>query len=625
MAAVNIAVPPAPLRHVPLGPLDVTLEHGAGGVAYVRSQHRLADYPDRLTDRLDHYARENPDGVFIAERDASGGWRRVTYGEALAAAKAIGQALLDRGLSADRPLLILSGNDVDHALFGLAALYVGVPYAPISPAYSIVSFDHGKLRYIVDLLRPGLVFVADGAAYQRAIAAVVPLATELVVKRNPPPRRPATDFADLLATTPTAAVTAANRAVGPDTIAKFLYTSGSTGWPKGVINTERMLTSNQVMLRTVIAVMQEEPPVLVDWLPWNHTFGGNHNVGLVLYNGGSLYIDGGRPTPDGIGETARNLREIAPTIYFNVPKGFEMLLPHLRADKELRENFFSRLKLNFFAAAGLPQPVWQALDEIAVATCGERILMLTGLGATESAPFAMACDRNTTRSGHVGVPVPGLELKLAPVGDKFEARFRGPNVTPGYWRQPELTAKAFDEEGFYRTGDALRFADRNDLRQGFAFDGRLAEDFKLSSGTRVSVGPLRARLLDQLAPFVRDAVIAGVDRDDVGALIFPDIGACRSFCRELAADAPLAAVLAHPTLRDGLRQRLATLAAEAPGSSTHVARAILLEDPPSIDAHEMTDKGSINQRAVLANRAALVEKLYADPTGPEVIAIGGAG
>ena len=623
MPSVNIAVPPAPLRHVPLGALDVRLEPGAGGAVYIRSQHPLPDYPDRLTDRLDHYAREAPDRVFIAERDASGGWRRVTYREALATAKAIGRALLDRGLSAERPLLILSGNDVDHALLGLAALYVGVPYAPVSPAYSIVSFDHGKLRYIVDLLRPGLVFVADGAAYARAIGAVVPLATELVIKRNPPPGRPATDFAELLATSPTAEVAAANRAVGPDTIAKFLYTSGSTGWPKGVINTQRMLCSNQVMLRTVIAVMQEEPPVIVDWLPWNHTFGGNHNVGIVLYNGGSLYIDGGRPTPDGIAETVRNLREIAPTLYFNVPKGFEMLLPHFRADRVLRENFFSRLKLNFFAAAGLPQPIWQALDEIAVATCGERILMLTGLGATESAPFAMSCDRNTTRSGHVGVPVPGMELKLAPVGDKLEARFRGPNVTPGYWRQPELTAKAFDEEGFYRTGDALRFIDRNDLSQGFAFDGRLAEDFKLSSGTRVSVGPLRARLLDQLAPLVRDVVIAGVDRDDVGALIFPDILACRSLCRELAGDASVAAVLAHPVLRDDLRRRLTALAAEAPGSSTHVARAILLAEPPSIDAHELTDKGSINQRAVLANRAALVEGLYADPPAPDVIAIGG--
>jgi len=622
MASVNIALPTAPLRHVTLGALDVDIESGAGGILYVRSKLPLPAYPDRLTDRLDTHARETPDRVFIAERDASGGWRQVTYAQALASAKAIGQALLDRGLSPERPLVILSSNDVDHALLGLAALYVGVPYAPISPAYSIVSFDHGKLRYIVDLLRPGLVFVADGAAYARAIAAVVPPATELVVTRNPPPGRPATDFADLLATTPTAAVAAANRAVGPDTIAKFLYTSGSTGWPKGVINTERMLTANQVMLRTVIAVMQEEPPVIVDWLPWNHTFGGNHNVGLVLYNGGSLYIDGGRPTPDGIAETVRNLREIAPTLYFNVPKGFEMLLPHFRADKELRENFFRRLKLNFFAAAGLPQPVWQVLDEIAVATCGERILMLTGLGATESAPFAMSCDRNTTRSGHVGVPVPGLELKLAPVGDKLEARFRGPNVTPGYWRQPELTAQAFDEEGFYRTGDALRFVDPNDLRQGFAFDGRLAEDFKLSSGTRVSVGPLRARLLDRLAPLVRDVVIAGVDRDDIGALIFPDVGVCRSACGELAADTPVVAVLAQPAVRSAFRKRLGVLATEAPGSSTHVARALLLAEPPSIDAHEMTDKGSINQRAVLANRAALVEALYADPPGPEVIMLG---
>jgi feruloyl-CoA synthase len=615
-----VTTPPTPLRPVSLGPLDVTLDRRPDGTVHVRSSHPLPAYPDRLTDRLDLFARAAPDRTFIAERQPNGEWRRVTYAEALSQARAIGQALIDRGLSPERPVVILSGNDVEHALLGLAALYVGVPYAPISPAYSIASADFGKLRTIFDLLTPGLVFAADGAAYATAVAAVVPPSVELVVTRNRHPERAATPFADLAATRPSSAVGLANRAVGPDTIAKFLYTSGSTGWPKGVINTQRMLTSNQVMLRTVLAVLQEEPPVIVDWLPWNHTFGGNHNVGLVLYNGGSLYIDGGRPTPEGIRETVRNLCEIAPTLYFNVPKGFEALVPHLRSDADLRRNYFSRLKLNFFAAAGLAKPIWDALDEIALAHCGERILMLTGLGATESAPFALSCDRNTTRSGQVGLPVPGVALKLAPVDGKLEARLKGPNITPGYWRQPDLTQRAFDEEGYYRLGDALRFVDPDDPAKGFAFDGRITEDFKLSSGTFVSVGPLRARLLDRLAPYVRDVVIAGIDRAEPGALIFPDLAACRS-ATDLPTSAPTAAVLADARVRAAFRDRLRSLAGEATGSSTMVRRAILLSEPPSIDANEVTDKGTINQPAVLTRRAALVEALYVTPSPPEVIAL----
>jgi feruloyl-CoA synthase len=610
-----------PVRHVALGSLDVVFERRPGGVIRVRSPRDLDPYPDRLTDRLVHWAAEAPDRTFVAEREPSGAWRRVSYAETLALVRRIGQGLLDRGLSAERPLAILSGNDIEHALLGLAALYAGIPYAPISPAYSTVSTDHGKLRHILDLLTPGLVFAADGAAYGRAIATVVPPDTEVVVTTHPPASRHATLFASLAETRATPAVEAAHRAVGPDTIAKILFTSGSTGWPKGVINTQRMLTSNQVMLRTVLSVLQEAPPVIVDWLPWNHTFGGNHNVGLVLYNGGSLYIDAGRPTPVEILHTVRNLREIAPTIYFNVPKGYEMLLPHLHDEPDLAKNFFSRLKLTFFAAAGMPKPVWDALDEIAMKTCGEQILMLTGLGATESAPFALSCGRDNSRSGHVGVPVPGVELKLVPNEGKLEARLRGPNITPGYWRQPELTARAFDEEGFYRLGDALRFIDPENPEMGFAFDGRIAEDFKLATGTWVSTGPLRARLIDLMAPHVRDVVIAGLDRDEVTALVFPDIAACRALCPDLGLEAPIAVVLADKRVRAAFREALAALAAEATGSSKRIARAILLADPPSIDAREMTDKGSINQGAVLTNRAALVEELYGTPHSPRVITL----
>jgi feruloyl-CoA synthase len=413
----------------------------------------------------------------------------------------------------------------------------------------------------------------------------------------------------------------AHRGVGPDTIVKILLTSGSTGMPKGVINTQRMWSSNQEMVRSCLAVCAEEPPVIVDWLPWNHTFGGNHNVGLVLYNGGSLYIDDGRPMPGGIEETVRNLREIAPTIYFNVPKGYEALIPYFHNEPELCKRFFSRLKLMFYAAASLSQPVWDELEDLSFRTCGERIRMVTALGATETAPLALFGGKEVNRAGMVGVPVPGVELKLVPAEGKLEARLRGPNIMPGYWRQPELTREAFDEEGFYRLGDALRIADPEDIKKGFLFDGRIAEDFKISTGTWVSVGPLRVEFLTHCAPYVRDVVIAGHDRDYVTVLIFPDVSACRGLCHDLNENPSVRDVLASAPVRAKFRALLEELARDSTGSSHRIVSAILLEDPPSIDAHEITDKGSLNQRAVLEHRAALVDELYSTPPSARIIAI----
>ena len=357
----------------------------------------------------------------------------------------------------------------------------------------------------------------------------MPIGIEIVTTANPLGSRPTTSFADLLMTEPTAAVDAAHAKVGPDTIAKFLFTSGSTGYPKGVINTQRMLCSNQAMASAGLRFVRDEPPVIVDWLPWNHTFGSNHNFNLVLDNGGSLYIDEGKPLPGAIAATVRNLKEIAPTIYFNVPKGFEALLPYLRADAELRKNFFSRLKVLFYAGASLQQYAWDELQELSVATCGERVIFLSSTGSTETSPLAIACNWDFPRPGNIGVPPPGVELKLVPNEGKLECRFRGPNITPGYWRRPDLTKDAFDEEGFYKIGDALKFVDPNEPSQGLLFDGRLAEDFKLASGTWVSAGALRAQFVDHCAPLVRDAVIAGADRDDIAVLVFPDIEACRKF------------------------------------------------------------------------------------------------
>jgi feruloyl-CoA synthase len=416
----------------------------------------------------------------------------------------------------------------------------------------------------------------------------------------------------------------ANAAVSADTIVKVLFTSGSTAFPKGVINTQRMWTSNQELVRTVLPFSAEDPPVLCDWLPWNHTFAGNHDVGWVLYNGGSYYIDDGRPTPAGMEASVRNLEDVRPNVYLNVPRGFEALLPFLRGRAGFRRRFFSRLKMFYYAGANLSQPVWDELQRLAVETCGERIVVFTGLGSTETAPAAMFPGREIPQAGFVGFPGPGVELKLVPCGEKLEMRLRGPGITPGYWRQPELTRAAFDQEGFYRIGDALRYYQPGDESQGFVFDGRIAEDFKLATGTWVSAGPLRARFLALCQPWAQDVVIAGHDRDYVSALIFPGAEACRALCPELPVTVPLSEVLSAAAVRAKFQSLLDQLAAEAAGSSGRIARAILLEDPPSLDAHEVTDKGSLNQAAVLRNRAALVEELYApEPSARVMVSRGG--
>lgn len=610
---------PHPLRAISFGDPDVAIERRDDGAIYLRPKRQLTDYPTRITDRLHHWADAAPDRVFMAER-AGAGWRRLTYAELLRATRHIASALLSRRLSAERPVVILSGNAIDHALVAFGALYAGVPFCPVSPAYSLVSKDFGKLAYLMKLLTPGLVFADDAAKFSAALAATVPDDAEIVASRGGLPGRDVTRLSDLLATPEHERLDAAHDAIGPGTIAKFLLTSGSTGNPKAVINTQAMLCANQVMLRETLAFLKDEPPVIVDWLPWNHTFGGNHNFGLTLYNGGSMYLDAGKPVPGGIEETVRNLREISPTVYFNVPKGYEQLLPYLRDDASLRGKFFARLHAMFFSGAALSPHIWNGLDELAVAETGFRVPMLTGLGATETAPFFMSVKPSTSRSGHVGLPVSGNEAKLVPNNGKLEVRARGPNVTPGYWRQPELTRAAFDEEGFYKFGDALKPIDPDDLHAGFDFDGRIAEDFKLASGTWVSVGPLRARVIAACAPLLRDVVIAGINRDEVAAILIPDPDGCRLINPDLAAD-DAATVAADPGIRAALRERLQRLLAAATGSSTRIARAMLLDAPLSIDRGEVTDKGSINQRAVLEHRAGLIEELYAEPPSPRVIAL----
>ncbi|HEY6461052.1 MAG TPA: feruloyl-CoA synthase [Polyangiaceae bacterium] len=583
----------------------------------LRSPVPLASYARSVGDVLARWAREAPERAFLAERadaGARGGWRTVTYAQALAAARSLGQALLDRGLDRTRPLLVLSGNGIDHALLSLAAMHVGVPVAPVSTAYSLVAKDPAKLRALAAILAPGAVYAEDGAAYGRALA-TLDLGVPCLVSRNADAvsaassrsRSGSTPIAvdEALRTTPTRAVDDAFAAIGPDTVAKILFTSGSTGTPKGVVNTQRMLCSNQQAIAQTWPFLADRPPVVVDWLPWSHTFGGNHNFFMVLWHGGTLYVDAGKPAPGLFDETLRNLRAISPTLYFNVPRGFDLLASALETDAAFAEHFFAELDLLFYAAAALPQSTWVRLEEASARARGRgtKVTMVSAWGATETAPLVTQVHFPIDRAGVIGLPAPGCELAFVPVGNKLEMRVRGPCVTPGAWGPGgTIEPNATDERGFYPTGDAGMLEDDAAPERGVVFGGRIAENFKLASGTWVHVGELRVAVVAACAPLVADAVVAGHDRDDVGLLVFPAPGA--------------------GDVRDRLRDRLAAFNASRPGTSTRVARALVLTEPPSIDAGEITDKGYLNQRAVLDRRAALVERLYAGASDdPEVVRI----
>ncbi len=601
-------------RALTFGVTRVTLRDGQGGVQYLRAEKDLPAYAQRLSDRLQQWARTKPEQTFMARREKladgrTGDWIRLTYAQAWASARSIAQGLIDRGLSQERPVAILSENDLEHAQIALGCLVAGVPFVPVSPPYSLVSQDYGKLRHVLKTVTPGLVFAADAARYGKAITAAVGADVEVVLTAGTIEGRATTRFADLIATPATDAVDRAMQATGPDTLVKFLFTSGSTKMPKAVINTQRMWCANQEQMAASMPVLAQEPLVLVDWLPWNHTFGGNHNFGMVVYHGGTLYIDDGKPTPALMGETLRNLREIAPTVYFNVPTGFEAIAHAMKTDDVLRKNLLSRLQMCFYAGAALAQPIWDSLFESQEREIGERIVMGTGLGMTESGPFAIFVTNPHVRSGDLGVPTPGMELKLVPVDGKVEVRYRGPNVTPGYWRMPAETKESFDEEGFFCTGDAVKWIDEGNIHLGLKFDGRIAEDFKLATGTFVSVGPLRAKVIAAGAPYIQDVVLTGLNLKEVGAMVFPT-AAVRQLAG-LEASASLADVLASAPVRAHFQKVVDELARGATGSANRIARLCLLSEPPTIDLGEVTDKGSINQRAVLTHRAAIVDALHA--------------
>ncbi len=606
-------------RKIPsFAPAEIEVEHLQGGGLILRSPMKLEPYPANICSYLVEWAEKAPQRTFLAERTEQGDWRRVSYQEALTSTRALAQALLDSGVSTDRPVMILSGNGIENGLLQLAAMFAGLPVSPVSPAYSLMSQDFGKLKWVFELARPGLVFVDNGELYEKALSALNLDGVKLVVKHNAPRGFDTVNISEMLATTPTSAVDTAFSAVEKDTVAKILFTSGSTGMPKGVINTQRMMCSNQQAIAQIWPFITERPPVLVDWLPWNHTFGGNHNFNMILRNGGTLYIDAGKPVPGLFDTTIENLRDVAPTIYFNVPRGFQMLAPYLEQDAALRDHFFSQLDTIFYAAAALPQDIWERFEALSVASLGTTISMTSAWGLTESAPLATGVHFRIDKAGVIGLPVPGSELKMLPNAGKLELRLRGPNMTPGYLRRDDLTQEAFDDDGFYKTGDAGKFADPEDPAKGILFDGRVAEDFKLLTGSWVNTGMVRIAAISACTKIIQDAVVTGHDRDQIGLLIVPNLEGILKLVGGSPEDSTLD-MLSHELVRKTLQNDLATYNRSNPASSKRIARVLLLAAPLDIDAGEITDKGYINQRAVLDRRQALVEKLYSEDA--EVILI----
>ena len=617
------AVPTAPFKHIDFLERAIDTERRADGTIILRQRIPLDPIQRSIPLYLARWARERPDQTWLAQRRGpERKWLEVTYAQGKAIVDSLTQAILDMKLSTDRPITILSGNSIEHALLTQAGMQAGIPVAPVSPAYSMMSTDHAKLRYIFDLIKPGVVMVQDGAAFSRALAAL-DLSDVIVIHVDRAPEGIASRaWSDLVATRPTAAVEQAIAAVGPKTVGKLLFTSGSTGMPKAVINTQEMMCANVVMGQMTRKRKESDPRMVVlDWLPWNHTMGGNAGFHALLADGGTLYIDDGRPVPGMFEETLRNLREVSPTSYSNVPAGYAVLATALENDEALAKSFFKNLAILGYGGATLPDDLYLRMQRLAVKYTGNRIVFFTGWGSTETAPTATSTYWATERVGLIGLPHPGVELKMVPAGPKYEMRIRSIIVTPGYYRQPDLTAKAFDEEGYYKIGDAGTFVDPEDPTKGLIFAGRVVEDFKLTSGTFVHVGSLRVAAIAAASPVVQDALVAGQDKEFIGLLAWPNLEACRLLAGKV--EAPLSELVHDPKIKEHLRQTLHTHNKTSGGSSMRIARVMLMTEPPSIDGNELTDKGYINQRAALERRNALVERLYAAKPDEDVIVIEG--
>ncbi len=593
---------------------DVDMRRDADGTVRLASNMPIGAYDAQIGIWLRRWATAAPKRLFLAERDDEGDWREMTYGAARTAVDRLSQALLERGLDAARPLAILSEKSIDHALFGLAAMQVGIPVVPISPSYSLIPQAVDRLLHAVERAAPAMIYVEDGPPFERALGAILRPDRAVVHGRRPPVGVPSTHLAALAETEVTADVDRAFDAVAPDDVAKILFTSGSTGVPKAVPNTHRMMCSNQQALAQLFTFYEDAPPVVVDWQPWHHAGGANYNFNMVLRNGGSYYIDLGKPTAEAIGVTVENLRAVSPTAHFNVPRGYAMLIPYLEADAELRDGFFRRLDVIVYSAASLPPELWARLEALSVAARGVRVPMISAWGMTELAPLHTTAHWPIDRAGLIGVPIPGSEIKLVPSQGRFEMRARGPNVMSGYLDQSDLTAASFDDEGFFKTGDAGYLRDADDPNQGLVYDGRLTEEFKLLTGNWVAVGAVRVGVIDFGAPVIEDAVVVGENRDMLGLLVFPNLSACQ----ELASGEAVADVLRDPRVIAAFRRGVEAYNADNAASSRRIARALLMDEPPSVEAGEITDKGYVNQRAVIDRRGDLVERLYT-ADDPDVI------